>query len=91
MPAPNRIAAVVVLTAVASVVAAAPAGAQPDCQFGAGLGPNTACGSAPQDDFTDLVPYYGPRRGYGFGYGNGGFLGGLYGDDALPGISAGPG
>ncbi|MHA7665808.1 hypothetical protein [Mycolicibacterium sp. HS_4_1] len=89
MVALKRIAALLILTAAASVVGAAPAGAQSDCQFGGGLGPNSACGSAPQDDFTDLVPYYGPRRGYGYGYG--GFLGGLYGDDALPGISAGPG
>ncbi|BBX84303.1 hypothetical protein [Mycolicibacterium aubagnense] len=85
----KRLAPVVMLTVAASIAGAAPAGAQPDCQFGAGLGPNTACGSAPQDDFTDLVPFYGPRRGYG--YGNGGFLGGMYGDSALPGISAGPG
>ena len=87
MVALKRIAAVLVLTAAASVGGTAPAGAQSDCQFGGGLGPNAACASAPQDDFTDLVPYYGPRYGYGYG----GFLGGLYGDDALPGISAGPG
>ncbi|MUL77337.1 hypothetical protein [Mycolicibacterium sp. CBMA 226] len=90
MVALKHIAAAVVLTAAASGVSAAPATAQPDCQFGGGLGPNAACGSAPDDDFTDLVPYYGyGRRGYG--YGNGGFMGGLYGDSALPGISAGPG
>lgn len=87
----KHIAAMVVLTAAASVVGAAPATAQPDCQFGGGMGPNAACGSAPEDDFTDLVPYYAPRRGFGYGYGNGGFMGGLYGDNTPPGISAGPG
>ena len=84
----KRVAPVVLLTVATSIVSAAPAAAQPDCQFGGGLGPNSACGSAPEDDFTDLVPYYAPRRGFGYG---GGFMGGLYGDNVGPGISAGPG
>ncbi|MUL48580.1 hypothetical protein FZI85_26600 [Mycobacterium sp. CBMA293] len=68
-------------------MSAAPAEAQTDCRFSGGLGPNAACASAPEDDFSDLVPYGLPGRGFGYG----GFYGGFYGDDALPGISAGPG
>jgi hypothetical protein len=83
----------VVLAAIsAALVGAAPAQAQQNCQFGGGLGPNAACASPPEDDdYSDFI-YYPPGR-RGFGYGSPGFFGGygFFGDDALPGISAGPG
>ncbi|MUL64027.1 hypothetical protein BOO86_06080 [Mycobacterium sp. CBMA 234] len=83
----KRIAPVVLLAVAASIVSTAPAEAQPDCQISGGLGPNAACASLPEDDFSDLVPYLAPRRGFG-GYGG---YGGFYGDNTPPGISAGPG
>lgn len=81
----NHVAPVAISIVAASLLSAAPAVAQPgaDCQFGAG----SACASMPEDDYSDII-FYGPGRRGGWGYGG---LGGLYGDNVGPGISAGPG
>jgi hypothetical protein len=71
-----------------SIVGAAPAPAQPgsNCQFSGGMGSNSACGQTPPDDYSDFIFYPPTRRGFG-----GGIYGGFYGDDAPPGVYAGPG
>lgn len=48
------------------------------CQFSAGMGPNSACANAPEDDYSDFVwpntPGFAPGGfGTGFGIGFGGF------------------
>jgi hypothetical protein len=72
----------VVAAAAASIAAAAPALADNNnngsCQFSAGMGPNSACANAPQDDYSDFVwpntPGFAPGAfGPGFGIGFGGF------------------
>jgi hypothetical protein len=79
--------ALVVAAAALSIASVAVASAQTgaDCQFTGGLGPNSACKSAPQDDYSDIVWPNTP------GFAPGLWPGSFIPDDALPGISAGPG
>lgn len=81
----NRVAPVAISAIAASLLSASPAVAQPgaNCQFGGG----STCASGPEDDYSDII-LYGPGRRGVWGYGG---LGGLYGDNVGPGISAGPG
>jgi hypothetical protein len=68
----NFTAQLVTVAIAASIAGAAPAQAQPggdqSCQFAGGLGPNSACASAPEDDYPDIFwpgnqPGYFPRGG----------------------------
>ena len=79
--------ALVAAAAALSIASAAVASAQTDgdCQFSGGLGPNAACESAPQDDYPDI--FWPNTPGFAPGLWPGSFIP----DDALPGISAGPG
>jgi hypothetical protein len=68
----NYVVPLAVLAIAAPILGATPAYAQPggdqSCRFSAGVGPNAACASAPQDDYPDI---YWPPGGLGFFPGSG--------------------
>lgn len=68
----NVIAPLSMAVIAAAMVSATAAHAQPDndqsCRFSAGLAPNSACASAPRDDYPDI---YWPPGGLGFFPGGG--------------------
>lgn len=68
----NCIALLAMLAIAVPMVNAAPAHAQPandqSCRFSAGVGPDSACASAPRDDYPDI---FWPPGGLGFFPGGG--------------------
>ena len=85
------------LLAVATLAVASAAPAHGDnCQFGAGVGINAPCGSAP-DGFSDIYGPISPGYAYGVGPWSGGglgpglWVGGLVPSNSGPGVSAGVG
>jgi hypothetical protein len=79
MASAKSIAVLVTVAAAASIAAAAPALADNDngaCQFSAGMGSNSACANAPEDDYSDFIwpntsgfapGAFAPGFGIGFG------------------------
>ncbi|MBA0047250.1 hypothetical protein [Mycobacterium sp. NPDC050853] len=65
-------AAILAVTAIA-VAGAAPARAEPNCQFSGGLGPDSACTQGPDDDDV-TAPWMWPGDDeFGIGFGGPGF------------------